>query len=253
MARKYILNGRIYEETGERKVIVNGRILEETTSSGAANDLAGTATLTFSTSAAATATGALQGTAALAFSITGADLTSPAVGNDLIGTAALTFGESAQLTATGALQGTAAIVFGESAALTAGVGALTGTAALAFGENAQLTATADIAGTASLTFSISGANLTDASAVKVTCTLVDVNGQPLANLTDIHWAWFDEQDPNLLTSPTDQGDSETTDNTGLIEISLTGSALTVGQTGTLILRSDDGSSLGAYNKTLEAA
>lgn len=30
--RVYIVNGRIYEETGERTVIVNGRILEETTS-----------------------------------------------------------------------------------------------------------------------------------------------------------------------------------------------------------------------------
>ena len=31
MARKYIVNGRIYEATGSRKVIVNGRIVEETT------------------------------------------------------------------------------------------------------------------------------------------------------------------------------------------------------------------------------
>lgn len=31
MARVFIVNGRIYEETGERLAIVNGRILEETT------------------------------------------------------------------------------------------------------------------------------------------------------------------------------------------------------------------------------
>lgn len=35
MARKYIINGKIYEETGQRKVIVAGKILEETTAAAA--------------------------------------------------------------------------------------------------------------------------------------------------------------------------------------------------------------------------
>ena len=29
--RKYIVGGKVYEETGERKVIVGGKVLEETT------------------------------------------------------------------------------------------------------------------------------------------------------------------------------------------------------------------------------
>ena len=34
MAKTYIVNGRIYKETGERTVIVDGSILEGTTSTG---------------------------------------------------------------------------------------------------------------------------------------------------------------------------------------------------------------------------
>jgi hypothetical protein len=33
--RKYIVGGKVYEETGERKVIVGGKVLEETTAAAA--------------------------------------------------------------------------------------------------------------------------------------------------------------------------------------------------------------------------
>ena len=44
MARKLLINGQIYEETGERKVIINGGIFEESVASGASVTLTGTVT-----------------------------------------------------------------------------------------------------------------------------------------------------------------------------------------------------------------
>ena len=61
------------------------------------------------------------------------------------------------------------------------------------------------------------------------------------------WAWFDAADPNVFIAPSDQGQVETTDGTGEIVVEIPGSGLTSGQIGTLVLRSDDGSSYGAYN------
>ena len=52
MARKYLVGGKVYEETGARKVIVGGKVLEETTAAG----------------------GAITGTITLAFGVGGADL-----------------------------------------------------------------------------------------------------------------------------------------------------------------------------------
>ena len=41
MARKYIIEGRVYEETAERKAIVAGRIIEETTAAAASGRIMG--------------------------------------------------------------------------------------------------------------------------------------------------------------------------------------------------------------------
>lgn len=81
----------------------------------------------------------------------------------------------------------------------------------------------------------------------VTCSLVDRYGNALPNLVDLHWAWFDTTDPAVMGSPTDQGTTESTDGSGEIVVKVPNSALAPGGEGTLILRSDDGSSLGAYN------
>jgi hypothetical protein len=81
----------------------------------------------------------------------------------------------------------------------------------------------------------------------VTCTLVTRDGDPLPNLTALSWAWFDAADPNVFIAPSDQGQIETTDGTGEIVVYIPDSTLTSGQTGTLVLRADDGSSYGAYN------
>jgi hypothetical protein len=81
----------------------------------------------------------------------------------------------------------------------------------------------------------------------VSLTVSDPDGNPLISMSGLSWAWFDEPDAGLLVAPTDQGDTETTDLAGLLEIPLVGSALTEGQVGTLVLRSDDGSYYGVYN------
>ena len=81
----------------------------------------------------------------------------------------------------------------------------------------------------------------------VSLTVSDANGNPLASLAGLSWSWFDQEDAGLLVAPTDQGAIENTDPAGLLEIPLDGSALTEGQIGTLVLRSDDGTSFALYN------
>ena len=81
----------------------------------------------------------------------------------------------------------------------------------------------------------------------VSCTLVDASGNALPGLVDLSYAWFDEPDPANLTSPVVQGVTESTDGSGVIEVPVTGTSLSPGETGLLILRSQDGVSLGAYN------
>jgi hypothetical protein len=98
------------------------------------------------------------------------------------------------------------------------------------------------------TLSITGyAPAVVASVKTVTCTLVDVNGRALPNLSDLSYAWFDEPDPANLSTPVVKGVTESTDGSGVIEVPISGSSLTSGQTGLLVLRSSDGESLGAYN------
>lgn len=91
------------------------------------------------------------------------------------------------------------------------------------------------------------------SPLQVTCTLVTRSGAAIPNLTALSWAWFDAVDPNLFGAPSDQGEVETTDGSGVIEVSLPSTTLTAGQSGTLVLRADDGSSLGAYNLAVASA
>lgn len=81
----------------------------------------------------------------------------------------------------------------------------------------------------------------------VSLTISDPDGNALISLAGLSWAWFDEPDAGLLVAPTDQGQLETTDLAGLLSIPLVGTALDEGQIGTLVLRSDDGVSVGLYN------
>lgn len=86
-----------------------------------------------------------------------------------------------------------------------------------------------------------------ASAKGVTCSLVARNGDSIPDLVSLSWAWFDAVDPILMVAPSDQGDSETTDTNGLLLIEIPNSTLLAGQSGTLVLRSDDGTLFGAYS------
>lgn len=81
----------------------------------------------------------------------------------------------------------------------------------------------------------------------IECTLVDRNGNALAGLSALSWAWFDAEDPANFVAPTDQGELEATDGSGAIVIELPNSALTAGQVGALVLRSDSGVLFGCYN------
>jgi hypothetical protein len=83
--------------------------------------------------------------------------------------------------------------------------------------------------------------------VKAECTLVTRAGTSRPNLSSLSWAWFDTVDPNIFNAPTDQGFAESTDTQGKIVVELPNSLLSPGQYGTLVLRSSDGSTLGAYN------
>jgi hypothetical protein len=83
------------------------------------------------------------------------------------------------------------------------------------------------------------------------CTLVDRNGTPLRGLYHLSWAWFDDPDPVNFIAPTHQGQLETTNSVALMEIKVPYTTLNVGDTGTLVLRSDDGAFFGAYNLVVE--
>jgi len=81
-------------------------------------------------------------------------------------------------------------------------------------------------------------------------TLVNSAGTPLASLTGLSWAWFDESTPDTANTPTAQGTGETTDSSGLLSIDITGTTLTAGQTGMLALMDSTGMIYAWYRVTL---
>ena len=81
---------------------------------------------------------------------------------------------------------------------------------------------------------------TSASGRTATITLTSDGTTPRANLTALKWAWFDQVTPNLFAAPTDQGNAETTDASGVLVLSLPNSALAFGGVGFLIITDSDG-------------
>lgn len=75
---------------------------------------------------------------------------------------------------------------------------------------------------------------------RVSIALVNEAGAAQANLSSLKWAWFDEATPDLLGSPTDQGNAELTDGSGVLTIDLPRSSKTSGQIGWLIVTNSDG-------------
>ena len=78
------------------------------------------------------------------------------------------------------------------------------------------------------------------STVSVTITLVDPADSPRLGLTGLKWAFFDQVTPNLFAAPTAKGTGESTDGSGVLVVDVTGSALSSGQTGWLIVTDSDG-------------
>lgn len=96
------------------------------------------------------------------------------------------------------------------------------------------------------TFTVTGYDTT-LTRKQITGRLVSCQGAAQANLTNLSWAWFDATDPVDFGAPTDQGEIEITDSGGAFTIEIPGTSLVAGQTGTLVIRSDDGAKAGMYN------
>lgn len=75
---------------------------------------------------------------------------------------------------------------------------------------------------------------------KVSITIVDSSGNPIPNLTNLKWAFFDQATPNLFVAPTQVGVTGTTDATGKFIVALTNTSLTVGGVGWLSISNSDG-------------
>lgn len=76
---------------------------------------------------------------------------------------------------------------------------------------------------------------------KCEITLTDASGNLSASLSGLKWAWFDQVTPDLFATPTDQGSTGSTDLSGVFSQDLSGTALTVGQTGWLTITDSTGS------------
>jgi hypothetical protein len=81
----------------------------------------------------------------------------------------------------------------------------------------------------------------------VSITLNVPAGTPAANLSGLRWAWFDQATPNLFTAPLATGTTESTDGTGVLQITLANSALAVGGVGWLIVTDSSGDPTLAHN------
>lgn len=83
-----------------------------------------------------------------------------------------------------------------------------------------------------------------------TITLRNALGAPLANLTGLRWAFFDQTDPAALEAPVSRSSSGTTNASGVLTADITGSALAAGATGGMLVTSGDGLQAGFYTVAL---
>lgn len=82
--------------------------------------------------------------------------------------------------------------------------------------------------------------VSEAGSLSVSLTLTTNGTTPAANLSSLKWAFFDQVSPGSFVAPTAKGTIESTDSTGLLVIDVTGTSLTAGQTGWLIITDSDG-------------
>jgi hypothetical protein len=74
----------------------------------------------------------------------------------------------------------------------------------------------------------------------VSFTLTTDGANPAASLTGLKWAFFDQVSPGSFLAPTAKGTTESTDGSGVLSINVTGTALTSGQIGWLVVTDSDG-------------
>ncbi len=133
MADLWLTQGGAFTDTGTDQWVLNGVLFEPTVTGGA---IAGSTTLTFTTSASLTGLGALAGASSLTFTTAGA------------------------LSGTGSLSGASTITFAGAAAL-AGTGAMAGSSSITFTTSGVLgdglSVVSYISGSSSLTFTATGA------------------------------------------------------------------------------------------------
>lgn len=78
-------------------------------------------------------------------------------------------------------------------------------------------------------------------ALKANVTLYAENGTtPKASVTGLQWAWWDDATPDLSLAPDISGTGASTSAGGVFDVTLTGTTLTLGQTGTLLVYKTDG-------------
>lgn len=81
-------------------------------------------------------------------------------------------------------------------------------------------------------------------------TLVDSTGAALPNLSNLSWAWFDQSTIDSASTPTDVGNTGSTDGSGLLSLTLSNTTLTTGETGMLALRDSTGMIYALYRITI---
>lgn len=123
--------------------------------------------------------------------------------------------------------------------LNTSTGQITGTPTTAGSFSAVVRATdtgSNTANTGTIAWTIAAA-----VATTVSITLTTDGTTPAASLTGLKWAFWDEVTPDLFAAaPVAKGAAETTDASGVFSASITGTALTVGATGYLIVTNSDG-------------
>lgn len=79
-----------------------------------------------------------------------------------------------------------------------------------------------------------------ATATTVSVTLTSDGINPAASLSGLSWAFFDQAVPSSFAAPVAKGSGATTTSGGVFTATITGTALTVGATGWLIVSNSDG-------------
>lgn len=118
-----------------------------------------------------------------------------------------------------------------------GVATVPATATIADG---QTTGTFNVTGVSAGSATITATNAADSGETDTaTANVSALKGLELSygqvSATGLDWAWFDSTDPATWGAPSVKGSAESTDGSGLLTITLTGTTLNVGQQGMLVV------------------